>query len=193
MPIVHVALGPQDTWLCSTNFWRNILCSCLISCFEWLKHYYICRNNDKYILDSPANILKGLKITTKMTEEEDSSKEHAQIVEYLAQNKVLLKVGSSKKRFIHSSFSFFQELLAEEPSVFKSVVQKIKKSSKYEQISLEDISGEDKVVRKKGNIYRESKTNKLIFQHEELNSTRCPQQNRWHHYQPESLSSFFFV
>lgn len=103
------------------------------------------------------------------------------------------KLDPAKKRFIHSSFSFFQELLAEEPSVFKSVVQKIKKSSKYEQISLEDISGEDKVVRKKGNIYRESKTNKLIFQHEELNSTRCPQQNRWHHYEPESLSLIFFV
>lgn len=87
--------------------------------------------------------------------------------------------GPAKIRFIHSSFSFFQELLAEEPSVFKSVVQKIKKSSKYEQISLEDISGEDKVVWKKGNIFRESKTNKLIFQHEELNSTRCPQENRW--------------
>ena len=36
-----------------------------------------------------------------MTEEEDSSKEHAQIVEYLAQNKVLLKVGTSKNT-IHS-------------------------------------------------------------------------------------------
>ena len=89
------------------------------------------------------------------------------------------KLEPAKIRFIHSSFSFFQELLAEEPSVFKSVVQKIKKSSKYGQISLEDISGEDKVVRKKGNICRESKTNKLIFQHEELNSTRCPPENRW--------------
>ena len=42
-----------------------------------------------------------------MTEEEDSSKEHAQIVEYLAQNKVLLKVRSSKNTFhsfIHCSF-----------------------------------------------------------------------------------------
>ena len=64
--------------------------------------------------------------------------------------------------------------------MFKSVVQKIKKSSKYEQISLEDTSGQDNVVRKKSNIFKENKATKLIFQHEELNSTRGPQQeNRW--------------
>ena len=63
--------------------------------------------------------------------------------------------------------------------MFKSVVQKIKKSSKYEQISLEDISGEDKVVRKNSNISRKNKAAKLIFQHEELNSITSPQENRW--------------
>ena len=131
-----------------------------------------------------------------MTEEEESSKEHAQIVEYLAQNKVLLKVRSSKNT-IHSFIFllFFQELLAEEPSVFKSVVQKIKKSSKYEQISLEDTSGEDNVVRKKSNIFKENKATKLIFQHEELNSTRGPQENRWVQKKPFFLliDNFFLI
>ena len=114
-----------------------------------------------------------------MTEEEESTKEHAQIAEYLAQNKVLLKVS-----FIENSFHLFicvlfQELLAEEPSVFKSIVQKIKKSSKYEQISLEDISAEDNVVKKRSNIFRENKATKLIFQHEELNSITFTKENRW--------------
>lgn len=128
-----------------------------------------------------------------MTEEEDSSKEHAQIVEYLAQNKVLLKVRSSKNT-IHSFIFllFFQELLAEEPSVFKSVVQKIKKSSKYEQISLEDTSGEDNVVGKKSNIFRENKATKLIFQHEDLNSTRGPQENRCVVRKSFSINFYFF-
>ena len=124
-----------------------------------------------------------------MTEEEDSSKEHAQIVEYLAQNKVLLKVSSSKNTIHSFIFLLFQELLTEEPSVFRSVVQKIKKSSKYEQISLEDISGEDKVVRKNSNIFRENKATKLIFQHEELNSITCPQENRWGQNFPSSIKN----
>ena len=124
-----------------------------------------------------------------MTEEEDSTKEHAQIAEYLAQNKVLLKVS-----FIENSFHLFicvlfQELLAEEPSVFKSIVQKIKKSSKYEQISLEDISAEDNVVKKRSNIFRENKATKLIFQHEELNSITCPQENRWGQNFPSSIKN----
>ena len=130
-----------------------------------------------------------------MTEEEDSSKEHAQIVEYLAQNKVLLKVSSSKNTIHSFIFLLFQELLAEEPSVFRSVVQKIKKSSKYEQISLEDTSGEDNVVRKKSNIFKENKATKLIFQHEELNSTRGPQENRWVQKKPFFLliDNFFLI
>ena len=93
--------------------------------------------------------------------------------------------------FIHFP-TFFQELLAEEPSVFKSVVQKIKKSSKYEQISLEDTSGEDNVVGKKSNIFRENKATKLIFQHEDLNSTRGPQENRCVVRKSFSINFYFF-
>ena len=105
------------------------------------------------------------------------------------------KSDPAKIRFIHSFSYFFQELLAEEPSVFKSVVQKIKKSSKYEQISLEDTSGEDNVVRKKSNIFKENKATKLIFQHEELNSTRGPQENRWVQKKPFFLliDNFFLI
>ena len=71
--------------------------------------------------------------------------------------------------------------------MFRSVVQRIKKSSKYEQISLEDISGEDKVVRKNSNISRKNKATKLIFQNEELNSITCPQENRWVQNFPSSI------
>ena len=71
-----------------------------------------------------------------MTEEEDATKETAHIVEYLAQNKNVLKASfRSKPHCIeqpHSIilFMIFQELLTEEPLLFKKVLDKIKNPDK---------------------------------------------------------------